>query len=175
MAHPFVTAKWRANQWQNQSNAERHEFMKSKLHAGVIIVCFYFVVSAPAQLDSSALRAKYGSPLNRETFHMSQGFDLIVDYGMSGQACRLEVPSLMPSNETVSRAPELKQRMVDFLSDLVPNSMRGKELGRSFSAAGAASVASVEYENVVISDLSIAGQPFAKTSMTVVFKNCRNP
>ncbi len=48
--------------------------------------------TAFAQLDSSALRAKLGQPVNRETFHMPAGFDLIVDYGMTGQVCRIGGP-----------------------------------------------------------------------------------
>ena len=44
------------------------------------ICCLGFALPAVAQLDSYALHAKYGSPLNRETFHLPAGFDLVVDY-----------------------------------------------------------------------------------------------
>ena len=78
--------------------------MSSKLRPGLLALCCLAVVlPAPAQLDSSALRAKFGAPLNRETFHMPAGFDLTVDYGAGGQVCRMEVPALMPTSETIER------------------------------------------------------------------------
>ena len=140
--------------------------------------CLALAVPAFAQLDSSALRAKYGSPLNRETFRIPPGFDLIVDYGAGYQACKLELPALMPTNEKISRGSEMKQRMYDFLGDLVPSPMRGKELGRRMEAMGAISVSSVEYEHVTVSELADANQPFGhNNTITVRFKNgeCLDP
>jgi hypothetical protein len=81
------------------------------------ICCLLFALPVAAQLDSYALRAKFGAPLSRETYHLPQGFDLTVDYGAANQVCRLEVPA------------NPRQEMQDFLAELVPNSMRGKELG----------------------------------------------
>ena len=43
-----------------------------------------------SKLDTSALRAKYGTPLNREAFHIQGGFDLIVYHGADNQVCKLE-------------------------------------------------------------------------------------
>jgi hypothetical protein len=128
-----------------------------------------------AQLDSSALRAKFGTPRNRETFHMPSGFDLIVDYGVSNQVCKLELPALMPTNETVRRSSEMKQRMYEFLADLVPGSMRGKELGQLTSVMSLTSQTSVEYEHVTIIELKHADRPFNDT-IRVAFKNdnCQN-
>src|ERR1700733_10110979 len=123
--------------------------MRSKPRLAHLLVLFF---SSPppavAQLDSVALRMKYGPPLNRETFQMSAGFDLVVDYGSSYQVCKLHVPLLMPSTEQVSNAVAMKQRMYDFLGELVPNSMRGKELRRMASAMGAISLFLIEYEHV---------------------------
>ncbi len=107
---------------------------------------------AMAQLESSGLRAKFGTPLNRETFHIPQGFDLVVDYGASGLACRLEVPALMPSNETVSNELVMQQRMYAFLEQVVPASMRGNEKNRFHASTGVHSVSWTEYDNVVISE-----------------------
>lgn len=95
-----------------------------------LVLCFLFTIPALAQLDSAALRAKFGVPLDREVFRMPAGFDLIVDYGATGQACRLQVPALMPTTEQVANAAVMKQRMYEFLAGLVLDSMRGKELGR---------------------------------------------
>jgi len=132
-----------------------------------------FTFPAAAQIDSSVLRVKYGSPLNRETFRMPAGFDLIVDYGAGNQVCKLEVPALMPTNEKVQRASEMKQRMYDFLGDLVPDTMRGKELRRMMSMSGVMSISWVEYEHITISEL----QGSNKDTITVTFQDthCESP
>jgi len=137
----------------------------------LLVCCFSFAVPAVAQLDSTALRMKSGTPLNRETFHMPAGFDLIVDYGSSNQVCRLQVPALMPTTEQVSNSEVMKQRMYDFLGELVPASMRGKELRRMSQAMGLVSLFSIEYEHVTVRELQI-GQPFSQdNTITVTFEN----
>jgi hypothetical protein len=147
--------------------------MSSKLHSGIFaICCLGFALPAVAQLNSSALRSKYGPPLNRETFHMPQGFDLVVDYDAANQACKMEVPALMPTNAKVSNSEEMKKRMYDFLADLVPAAMRGKELGTLMVA----SVSFVEYEHVTIGELQHGDQRFGRNNtITVTFKNCETP
>jgi hypothetical protein len=143
--------------------------------AQLLFCCFAFVLPAAAQLDSAALHAKYGSPLNRETFHMPAGFDLVVDYGAYSDACRLQVPALMPTTEQVSNAAVMNRRMYDLLAELVPDSMRGKEISRMASSMGALSVQRIEYEHVTISEFKTA-QPFDHDNViTVTFTspNCR--
>jgi hypothetical protein len=150
--------------------------MSSKLLLAVLaICCLGLTLPAVAQLDSSALHEKYGRPLiNRETFHV--GFDLIVDYGAGNQVCKLELPALMPTNEKILNAPAMKQRMYDFLAELVPSSLRGKELGQRTEVMGSVSLWSLEYENVTVSELQYANEPFRNT-ITVTFKgeNCPRP
>ena len=146
----------------------------------LIIVCSVLALPAFAQLDSSALRAKYGTPLNRETFHMPAGFDLIVDYGLNAQVCTLEVPALMPRDPSakVSNTADLKRRMYDFLSDLVPASVRGKETGGFVQMLGAISRSTVEYENVTIVELEHANEPDGRNgTITIRFKgvSCQTP
>lgn len=144
--------------------------MRSNLQLGLaVICCLGFALPVAAQLDSSALRAKYGAPLNRETFRMASGFDLIVDYGANYQACKLEVPALMPTDEKVSNTSVMKQRMYDFLLDLVPGSTRGKELGRRAFVMSTISLSSVEYEHVIINELQHADQ--RNNTITVTFKD----
>jgi hypothetical protein len=131
--------------------------------------CLLLALPALAQLDSAALRAKFGAPLHRETYHVPQGFDLIVDYGAENQVCKLEVHAL-PPREDRSGPYNPKQEMEAFLLDLVPSSMRGKELGRFAGMTGAFSgFSGVRYEHVTIS------QPDRSETMTVSFKNddCR--
>jgi hypothetical protein len=144
--------------------------MGSQLRLGVFAMCCLgFASSAFAQLDTSALRAKFGSPLNRETFHIPAGFDLVVDYGSGNQVCELEVPALMPTDEKVQNSAVMKQRMYDFLVEVVPASMRGKELGRMAQQMGTISLTSIDYEYVTVSELQGADQHHG--TITVRFKS----
>jgi len=146
--------------------------MPSQLPQGpFIICCFLLALPAFAQLDSPTLRAKYGPPLNRETFHVPPGFDLVVDYGAANQACTLKVPALMPTNEKVYRTSDQNQRMYDFLLDLVPVSMRGKELRRMSQQMGLISVTTVEYEHITISELHQGDRAPGNNTITVTFKS----
>ena len=151
--------------------------MGSQLRPGVFAVCCVgFALPAFAQLDTSALRAKFGSPLNRETFHIPAGFDLVVDYGAGNQVCKLEVPALMPTDEKVQNTAAMKQRMYDFLAEVVPASMRGKELRRMAQVSGTISLTSVDYEYVTISELQV-GDHHDRGTITLRFKNydCQRP
>jgi hypothetical protein len=130
------------------------------------LCCLLFALPAAAQLDSAALRAKYGAPLHRETFHLPQGFDLVADYGGRNQVCKLEVPAEMP--ETPSNASTPKQDMQTFLLNLVPNSMRGKEVNRGIWAVGGISTSHVIYAHVTIMNTSAVGR---SETITVQFHN----
>jgi hypothetical protein len=134
--------------------------------------CLLLALPALAQLDSAALRAKFGAPLNRETFHMPQGFDLTVDYGAGNQVCKLAVPADPPPPPNASGPFNARRQMQDFLADLVPDSIRGKELNRFMMSTGAFSaVSSTEYEHVTISQ-SESGR---NDTIHVIFKDpaCR--
>jgi len=65
--------------------------------------------------------------------------------------------------------------MDDFLADLVPSSMRGKELNRGMTAMGALSSTWVLYERVTVSELSSGDR--SSDTITVRFKNdnCKEP
>jgi hypothetical protein len=143
--------------------------MASNLRAGVFaIFCLAFALPAAAQLNSAAIHVKWGSPF-RETFHVPSGFDLIVDYGADNQVCRLQLPAPLSAAE--------KQRRYDFLAELVPLTMRGKELGSFQASTGANhSVLLVEYERVGIAEDRHAAQPDSDT-ITLTFKNenCQRP
>lgn len=153
------------------------QIMLSEPKVRRLILCFLaLALPAAAQLDSATLRAKYGAPLDRETFHMPSGFDLTVDYSASHQACKLQVPALMPSDEKVSNLDVMRQRIYAFLSELLPDSIRGKELHRGIMVSGMHSVLMVEYEKISVADSKDENQPFAGT-ITVTFKNqdCQKP
>jgi hypothetical protein len=93
------------------------------------------------------LRAKYGPPLARETFVVWPDFEMVVDYAANGHVCRIQLPPVAPSRE-----PGVKttQAVDDFLLELVPLSMRDKEVGRVMEAVGLPSRSVVFYENVTV-------------------------
>ena len=138
------------------------------------LLCFLaLALPASAQLASAQLRVKFGAPLNRETFHVPPGFDLVVDYEASHQVCTVQVPAVMPTDGQIQNGAEMKQKMYAFLADLVPDAMRGKESRRSVLVSGAFSRSFVEYEHVTISEAEYANQPFDSIyhTITVRFHN----
>ena len=150
--------------------------MRSKAYLALFGIC---CLPAFAQLDSSTLRAKLGQPLNQEIFHMPAGFNLIVDYGTgTTRVCKLEVPAVMPRDPAakVSTIPEQRQRMYDFLADLVPASERGQGGGTMYFQSGLTSMMTTEYENVTVSEIQNDNQPESGT-ITIRFKNagCQTP
>jgi len=151
--------------------------MQSRLRLALFALC---CLPAFAQLDSSTLHAKLGQSLNQETFHMPAGFDLIVDYGIGTTlVCKLEVPALMP-HETAKawNITVQKQRMYDFLADLVPDSMRGKQTGGITEVFSLTSLSTVEYENVTITETQTGNQAESKdNTITIRFKKvgCQTP
>jgi hypothetical protein len=149
--------------------------MSQKSILGLFVLCLFWALPAAAQLDSYTLRAKFGAPLSRETYHLPQGFDLTVDYGAANQVCKLEVPAEMPPQPNASGLSNPRQQMQDFLADLVPDSMRGKELHRFMSASGTVSASFIEYEHVTISETHNANGPALGETITVSFHNddCR--
>ncbi len=127
----------------------------------LLLVCSSF---AFAQLDSLALRAKLGSPLHRETFHVAAGFDMIVDYASGGRVCKLDYTK-------VSNSDVMRQKMYDFLAEIVPVTMRGLRTGGMAEHMGTVSMISTEYENVSIHEMRVATNPFANdNTITVAFK-----
>jgi hypothetical protein len=149
--------------------------MGSKLNR---LLCFLaFALPATAQLDSAQLRVKFGAPLDREIFHVPPGFDLVVNYGIGHQVCTLQVPAVMPTDSQVRNGAEMKQKMGAFLADLVPDAMRGTEMGRGVILLGAISLSTVEYEHVMIVETQYANQNSIHNKITVRFKNpaCQQP
>ncbi len=134
----------------------------------LLLCCSLIALPTLAQLDSAALRAKYGAPLHRETFHLSRGFDLTVDYGAKNQVCKLEVPAEMPPPEGLPGAYDPKQDMQAFLLNLVPASMRGKEVTRGLHVIGGFSVSHIIYEHVTMLTTNTVGRD---EIITVQFNN----
>jgi hypothetical protein len=141
-------------------------------------VAFLFISSVAVlfgQFDAGGfamdLRAKYGPPLDRQTFEPKPGIEMIVDYASNGHVCRIQLPAVAPEkdqpNVTGPRGLE------EFLAELVPMSLRGKEVRRMSQQMGLVSVQTVQYESVTISVMS---PPENQGHVTVTFRgeSCRN-
>jgi hypothetical protein len=132
-----------------------------------VMFCLIFAAALFGQIDSYQLRAKYGQPLDRETFILSPGFQIIVDYGPDRQACRLELPASSPSGT--------EQQVDDVLLELVPMSVRGKELGSGLISMSRASIKFTDYEHISIGEPQDPDHPGRRTGVRVTFKRdeCR--
>jgi hypothetical protein len=126
--------------------------MKSAISFAVVLV---LSSSALAQVDGYSLRSKYGQPLDRETFTVRPGIEMVVDYGPSKQVCRIQLPSGMKIVGTVPDGTIARQQIDEVLNEVVPQSIRGKELGGGVTGTGAPMLFVTEYEHVTISELQI--------------------
>jgi hypothetical protein len=133
-------------------------------------------LSAFAQIDGakfvSELRAKYGPPLARETFKVPAG-EMVVDYATNGNACRIQLPPMGPDAQNAG--VKSTKAIDDFLLQLVPLTVRGKELRRWQSTTGGHFMLGVEYENVGIAEVGSNFEP-GRTAVTVTFlkEQCRD-
>ena len=133
--------------------------MSSRLYAVVLVIgCLGFALPVAAQLDSTALRAKYGEPLARETFQVRPNIEAIVIYGTTRQVCKIELP---PWRNAVTT-----QQVDEVIAELVPLAVRGKEIRRMIASTGRNSLSSVEYENVNIAEPQDNGR---RTAVTITF------
>jgi hypothetical protein len=141
--------------------------MNAKLNLRLLTTLIGFTLSAFAQIDgnkfASDLRTKFGPPLARETFTVRTGIDMIVDYAANGHVCRIQLPPVAPGRDPGVSSP---QAIDEFISELVPLAMRGKELRRWASISGLNSVSIVEYENIGIAE---ALHEQRRTGVTVTF------
>jgi hypothetical protein len=76
-------------------------------------------------MTASQLRAKFGPPLSRETFMVSPGFEIVVDYADNQEVKRIELPGTAPDKSGASTPEPVEEALLE----LVPLSMRGKEIG----------------------------------------------
>ena len=138
-------------------------------------LCFFgLAVSAFAQIDGSQfateLRAKYGPPLARETFTARPGIEMIVDYTANGHVCRIQLPAIGPSRDSQVKT---RQAIDEFVSELVPLSIRGSELGRMTEQIGLPAFSSVVYQYVTIGE-SLTGQKRTGVTVTFTKEQCRD-
>jgi hypothetical protein len=134
------------------------------------IFCFVFAASVFGQMDGSSLRAKFGAPLNREVFTVRRGIEMIVDYSpTTNQVCRLELPGQapIPVDAPMGVGINTKKPIDELLAEIVPLSMRGKEVGTFCENAGMSGMCSTGYENVLVVESLNGGH---RTAVIVRFK-----
>ena len=127
------------------------------------------------QIDSSTLRAKFGTPITREVFTI-RGIEMTVDYSPTGNlACRIEFPGLapVPADAPPGLALYTQKTIDDLVAGVVPLSMRGKDGGKFCNGTGRAMMCSANYENVSITESLDGGR---RTAVVVKFKiaGCTN-
>ncbi len=115
-------------------------------------------------MTAEMLRSKYG-PSHGSKFTISPGFEIVVECGPDGQVSRIEFPGTAPDATGAST----EQRVDEALLELVPMSMRGKEISSGHRAIGSNSWKHKFYEHVAIietGDPWVSGQ---RLSVTVSF------
>jgi hypothetical protein len=114
-------------------------------------------------MTAEELRAKYGPP-HGNTFTVSPGFEIVVEYEPDGQIRRIEFPGTAPD----AIGATTPQRVDEVLLELVPISMRGKEIGTGVKRFGVFTRYTL-YEHVMITEAEdpwVSGQ---RRSLTVLF------
>jgi hypothetical protein len=141
--------------------------MNAKMNLRFPATFVLFTLSAFAQIDGNKfandLRTKYGPPLTRETFAVRSGIEMIVDYAANGHVCKIQLPPVGPGRDPNVSSP---QAIDELISELVPLTIRGKELRRGASITGTNSVLIVEYEDIGIAE---ALHEQRRTGVTVTF------
>ena len=93
---------------------------------------------------------------------------MVVDYGSGKQVCRIQLPSGIQYGGTVPADAVTKEKVDSVLEEVVPPSIRGKELGRGMEAFGVPMVSFTEYEHVTISEVKNGD---IGNGITVTFKD----
>jgi len=148
--------------------------MDAKLTLRLFAAFAGFAMPALAQIDGAKfaadVRAKYGTPLSRQTFMIPAG-EMVVDYATNGNICRIQLPPMGPED----RQPGVSSTKAvdDFVLKLVPLTLRGKELRRMAQFTGLHSVSTIDYENVVIADW-LLGRERIEVTVTFTAEKCQD-
>ena len=142
------------------------------MNVKLFLAAFLWITSSAfAQIDGTTLRQKFGSPLSRETFTVLTGIQMVVDYAANGHVCKIQLPPVAPTSR--DHLVSTQQAIDEFILDLVPLTMRGREVGRMVFTSGPNNVPMVKYESVTISETLQEGR---RTGVTVTFTKeaCRD-
>jgi hypothetical protein len=116
-------------------------------------------------MTAQDLRAKFGAPLSQDIFTISPGFELTVEYGPDGQVCLLKLPGTAPDENGAFTA----ERVDEALLELVPMSMRGKEIGSGLRAIGGRYMKNTICEHVLICEHQDPRDPGSRSHVSVGF------
>ena len=130
------------------------------------LTLFVVCCTAFGQMDTTTLRAKYGEPISRETFQVRPNIEAVVNYGTDHQVCKIDLPPGSYVNPPHGASHHDVDQIVD---ELVPPSLRGKELGSSLASAGRLSERFTEYEHIKIHEPQDPDHPGRRTSVTISF------
>jgi hypothetical protein len=135
------------------------------------LTLFVVCCTAFGQMDTSTLRAKYGEPIARETFQVRPNIEAVVNYGTGHQVCKIELPPGSYMNIVGEIPPHFatKQQVDEVIDELIPPSVRGKEIGSSLASAGRLSERFTEYEHIKLHEPQDPDHPGRRTSVTITF------
>lgn len=131
------------------------------------LTLFVVCCTAFGQMDTSTLRAKYGEPIARDTFQVRPNIEAVVNYGSGRQVCKIELP---PGSYVNPPRGASKQEVDQVIDELVPPSVRGKEIGTGVASRNRASVRLTGYEHITISEPLDPDHPGRRTGVTITFK-----
>ena len=149
-------------------------------------------LSAFGQITTTMLRARYGTPTksdapasesfragkgdgglvvnyaSAETFKVRDNIEMVVNYGPSGQVCRIDLPGReQPVGRQASTDAETNRQLHEVLDEVVLPSIRGKELRSMLEQFGLPAARWTEYENLTIVEIG------PQTRIQLKFKGCR--
>jgi hypothetical protein len=116
-------------------------------------------------MTAEELRAKYGAAQGRK-FTVSPGFEIVVEQDPDGHIRSVELPGTAPDQTGATTA----ERVDEALLELVPMSMRGKEIG-FWLRQMPYSTKHTSYEHVVIVENEDPWVPGQRRSVTVLFRD----
>jgi hypothetical protein len=115
-------------------------------------------------MTAEILLAKYGPP-NGSKFTISPGFEIVVECEPDGQVRRIEFPGTAPDATGAST----EQRVDEVVLELVPMSMRGKEIGWGLKRTPHYTKHTL-YEHVMIMEAEDPWVLDQRRSLTVLFR-----
>ena len=130
------------------------------------LTLFVVCCSAFGQMDTTTLRAKYGEPLARETYQVRPNIEAVVNYGTGHQVCKIELP---PGSNVNPPHGASNHEVDQVIEELIPPSVRGKEIGTGTLSLSRASVRLIRYEHVDIAEPQDPDHPGQRTSVTITF------
>lgn len=117
----------------------------------ILVGCFLVAAAAVVLSQSSQeLHNRYGEP-DRERFAARPGISLTVEYGSDHLVCQALIEPPRPLTYSEEHVPLMSSEGVsEVLEEVVPVTMRGKEINTGSFQSGCNVARITEYENVVL-------------------------